>query len=522
MMASNLVRESPPLQEEEEEVYTTFSLAIRRTITVLLGAATLASPLTATIYLPLLPLLSNQFGVSTQNINLTVTIYIVFQALAPLLLSTYSDTFGRRPVFLTSFTVYTFASLGLALNRSSFAGLLILRALQSLGASAVLSVCYGTVSDICVPSERGKVLGPVMAAANLGTAIGPVVGGWIALGSQSIWWAFWALVIFGALMLISLGILLPETARNVVGNGVVRDKMWNRSLADLLWRNSRECVSRDAAPPVRHVKFKSPLMSLRIMAHPDTALILWTTGSFYALWYTVQSSIPATYGRHPYNFDELQIGLAYLPGAAGVIICMYLTGKAMDYNYRLVAKRMGLTVDTVKGDDITNFPIERARTRGCLWLLLVSLAMTVSYGWAIQETVPVAVPLIFQFFMGFLATWILNCLNALLVDGFPDMPSTAATAGNIVRCAMSAGAVAAMQPLFDAIGKGWFFTLMGVLSGVGGIIAVYALNAKGMSWRQARFQKRLQHSGVRSVQSLRDDTGHVPEGRRESCSPAKT
>ncbi len=83
-----------------------------------------------------------------------------------------------------------------------------------------------------------------------------------------------------------------------------------------------------------------------------------------------------------------------------------------------------------------------------------------------------AVPLTFQFFMGFLGTCILNCFNALLVDGFPKMPSTAATAGNMIRCAMSAGAVAAMQPLFGAIGRGWFFTLAGILSGVGGIAAV--------------------------------------------------
>ena len=41
------------------------------------------------------------------------------------------------------------ASLGLALNESSYAALIVLRALQSLRASAVLSVSYGTVADIC-------------------------------------------------------------------------------------------------------------------------------------------------------------------------------------------------------------------------------------------------------------------------------------------------------------------------------------------------------------------------------------
>ncbi len=387
-MATNKASEKPPTDASktpstsEADVYSVFSVPVRRIITLLLGTATLASPLTATIYLPLLPLLSTNFHVSTQKINLTITVYIIFQALAPLLLSTFSDTLGRRPLFLATLTLYTLASLGLALNRSSYAGLLVLRAIQSLGSSAVLSICYGTVSDICVPSERGKMLGPVMAAGNLGTASGPVVGGWIALGSGSAWWAFWALVIFGAVMVTALGVLLPETARNVVGNGQIKDKVWNRPLVDLSERGNPSIGPGDGhpSPPRRNLRFRSPLMSIRIMAYPDTLLILWIVGSFYALWYTVQASIPSTYSGHPYNFNELQIGLAYLPGSAGVIICMYLTGKAMDYNYRFVAKQVGLEVDSVRGNDLAYFPIERARGRGCIWLLLASLAITVAYG----------------------------------------------------------------------------------------------------------------------------------------------
>ncbi|KAL8702140.1 MAG: hypothetical protein Q9224_000144 [Gallowayella concinna] len=165
--------------------YTVFTSSHRRLITLILILTMLASPLTATIYLPLLPLLVDHFQVSPQAINITLTLYIVFQALSPLLFATASDTFGRRPIYLVTFSLYTLASLGLVLNRSSYAGLLVLRALQSLGASAVLAIAYGVVADLCVPSERGAMQGLVMGAANLAVCIGPVVGGWIALGSGS-------------------------------------------------------------------------------------------------------------------------------------------------------------------------------------------------------------------------------------------------------------------------------------------------------------------------------------------------
>ena len=197
--------------------YSVFTKSQKRMVLVVLITTMLASPLTATIYLPLLPLLASHFKVSTQAINLTITLYIVFQAISPLLFATCSDAVGRRPILLITFALYTIASLGLALNNHSYVGLLVLRALQSLGASAVLAVAYGVIADICVPAERGSMQGPAMGAANLAVCIGPILGGWVALRSGSYEWVFWILVFFGGAALIMVAFWLPETARNLVG-----------------------------------------------------------------------------------------------------------------------------------------------------------------------------------------------------------------------------------------------------------------------------------------------------------------
>jgi MFS family permease len=135
-------------------------------IIIVLNATMLVSPLTATIYLPLLPVLMIHIHTSAQAINLTITVYIVFQALSPLFLASPSNYFGRHPIFLGTFTLYTLSSLGLALNPSNYPALLVLRAIQSVGASAVISLSYGAVADFCVTVRRGKMLGRMMAAAN--------------------------------------------------------------------------------------------------------------------------------------------------------------------------------------------------------------------------------------------------------------------------------------------------------------------------------------------------------------------
>ncbi|KAK4121926.1 hypothetical protein N657DRAFT_539345, partial [Parathielavia appendiculata] len=67
-----------------------------------LGYLALASSLTANIYFPLIDLLAGHYDVSTQAINLTITLSFVFQGIAPSFWSPLSDYFGRCPVYLAT------------------------------------------------------------------------------------------------------------------------------------------------------------------------------------------------------------------------------------------------------------------------------------------------------------------------------------------------------------------------------------------------------------------------------------
>ena len=130
--------------------------------------------------------------------------------------------------------------------------------------------------------------------------------------------------------------------------------------------------SHEVVQPTRSLKFGSPLAALRVIFHRDTSLIIFISSSYYALWYCIQASIPTIFKASPYNFNDFNVGLAYLPGSVGVILGYYVTGKALNHNYRYIAAKSGLTVDKVKGDDLAQFPIERARSRWCTPLFLLS------------------------------------------------------------------------------------------------------------------------------------------------------
>lgn len=177
-------------------LYSVFNKGQKRYITYLLGFLTLASSLTATIYFPLIPLLAEEYQTSTQAINLTITLYVVFQGITPSFWGPLSDSFGRRPVLMITFGLYTAASLGLAFSRGSYPALILLRALQSTGGSAIVSLSYGIVADLVTSAERGSLLGPLLASGNIGPCIGPIIGGAVVTASEPAW-CFWTLVIFG-------------------------------------------------------------------------------------------------------------------------------------------------------------------------------------------------------------------------------------------------------------------------------------------------------------------------------------
>ena len=119
-----------------------------------------------------------------------------------------SDQFGRRPLILMGVALFTLGALlsGLAQNMTQ---LILFRALQGLGASAMMPVSFAVVADIYPPHERGKSQGLVGAAFGIASFIGPLIGGWIT--DHTSWrWAFLINVPVGLLALAISRYTLPR------------------------------------------------------------------------------------------------------------------------------------------------------------------------------------------------------------------------------------------------------------------------------------------------------------------------
>lgn len=120
-----------------EAPYTVFTKTQQRLIMTLCGAAGFFSPFSVFTYFPALNQIADDLGVTIQLMNLTITMYLVVQGIVPAVLGDLADQVGRRPVYVGVLGVYLAANLGLAVQRS-YPALLVLRMVQSAGSSGKL------------------------------------------------------------------------------------------------------------------------------------------------------------------------------------------------------------------------------------------------------------------------------------------------------------------------------------------------------------------------------------------------
>lgn len=123
-----------------------------------------------------------------------------------------SDVYGRKPFYIFGLIMF---ALGAALSgiAQNMMMLIIARAVQGIGAGAMMSMPRATIGDIFNPKERGRWMGVIGAVFGLSSILGPTIGGWIT----DTWgwrWVFYVNLPFAVLALIGVLFTLPKVRTN--------------------------------------------------------------------------------------------------------------------------------------------------------------------------------------------------------------------------------------------------------------------------------------------------------------------
>lgn len=179
----------------------------------ILVAISAVGPLALNIFVPSMPGLQVEFGVSYGIVQLTLTLYIMGMALCQLAYGPLSDRFGRRPVLLGGMALFVVASV-MASLATSIGMLVVARLLQAVGGASGLVLSRAIVRDLYDRDRSASVLGYITMAFVIAPMLAPTIGGLLdeLAGWRSI---FVLMAVLGAAALAASWRNLPETNRNL-------------------------------------------------------------------------------------------------------------------------------------------------------------------------------------------------------------------------------------------------------------------------------------------------------------------
>ncbi len=182
---------------------------------VMLGM--LVAALNQTIISTALPVIVDDLG-GFDHYSWVFTAYMLGSTVTVPIFGRLSDVYGRRPLFMLGIVLFM-AGSAVAGTSGSMTQLVAGRAVQGLGAGALIPLAMAVIGDLVPPSERGKWQGLVGVVFGVSSVFGPTLGGWIVDNAD--WrWVFFVSMPVG---LVALGVVWatlklprhPEAAQTV-------------------------------------------------------------------------------------------------------------------------------------------------------------------------------------------------------------------------------------------------------------------------------------------------------------------
>ena len=172
-------------------------------------AAMFMSAVEATIVATAMPTIVASLG-GFSIFSWVFSAYLLAQAVTIPIYGRMADLYGRKRVFYFGATLFLIGST-LCGFAGSMPALIGFRALQGLGAGAIMPITQTIIGDIYSPAERGRVQGALSSVWGVSAVLGPLLGAAIV---QHLNWSlvFWVNLPIGPVSMLLLGLFLTETA----------------------------------------------------------------------------------------------------------------------------------------------------------------------------------------------------------------------------------------------------------------------------------------------------------------------
>ncbi|KAK7514519.1 major facilitator superfamily domain-containing protein [Phyllosticta citriasiana] len=452
--------------EQPSPPYSAFPQSTRRLILFAVTCAGFFGPLAGAVYLPAIPLFSSIFHTEDDVISATVSVYMAIFAVSPLAWGAFADHKGRRPVYLVSLAIFIVANVILAAVPANIGALFVLRIFQAMGSSAVASVGAGTVADIVEPSKRASALSIFFLGPQLGPVLGPLIGGQFAAPER--WrWSFGFLAIGTSIVYVLIVVCLPETLRALVGNG-------QGSVANTAgrWKKIPPFIQPPTVDPsVKRPQKPSLKLSFTLLCYVPNLIITCSGAIQFAALYCILVSFTRMW-KTLYGYTEAEAGYAYLCPGVLLIVGSLASGKVSDW-WRARA---------IKASPTGKVPPESRIILQTFGYALAAAGLLM-FGWFCEHRIHPAAVMIASAIGAFGMGWVFVTTTSYQTECYPSYGASLVALGQMMRNIGGAIAAVVIQPLIEAMGYGWCFTGLSILT-FSCIFGVIYLRFTGDSWRK--------------------------------------
>lgn len=418
-----------PSDSTKDSKYHRFSSKTKYICLTISAMSGFLAPLLSLTILPAIPEIAAQFNTTEEIINVSNAIYCIFMSLSPCVFSPCSDIYGRRPMFLICIVLYCVSSVlvGVSQNLAMF---FVFRCTSALFGTSFFSFGGHIVGDIYHPTQRGRAMAFLVSGAQIGTGLGPVLGGIIVNFTS------WRVILFamtgiGAVVMAIAFFFLPETA--------------------VITKHSLILQEARKTHPNRKFVFVTfnPIKIMEALKYPNLAIDGFIAIATLYTMFSLQTPIRAVLEPR-FNLDSpLYSGLFYLAPGMGYVVGSFIGGPVSDNVVKKYIKKKGRRVP-------------EDRLRAVLFPLGVMYPVsTLIYGWCIEfEKGGMAVPIIFLFIGGVAQTCIFPASNAYCVDSMPELGGDGIGSSYFSRYIAAAIASATCLRSIESIGLGWTCTIV--------------------------------------------------------------
>ena len=190
--------------------------AMSSRLTVVLLALMLGiQPVSSDLYLPTLPILTQEFGASMAQVHMTLSALLLAFGISQLFWGPLSDMWGRRPVLVVGLIAYVIAGIG-CIVAPSIDALILWRTLQGAAMGSVVVCARAIVRDLYTPDIGARVMSKALTGLGAIACMSAPLGAFL---TQAYSWhaALGAVSVFGAICLSAIAWKYQESAPKTNG-----------------------------------------------------------------------------------------------------------------------------------------------------------------------------------------------------------------------------------------------------------------------------------------------------------------